>query len=160
MSNEILSKAAQVFADESLGVIEVPITPRNVLHRLLMKIGIKPRSLNYQMRKISVGNRYRIASRAVKLPAGIIQPGNVVKSFMEASAVFTDDLIYITAVALQNDRHEPSPQLLDALRWMDDEKCADILDLVLSKMDIQAFMKSIALVVGTENLTEKDPETT
>lgn len=153
---DILSRAAKSFADESLQKVILPVEPKTRLGRILTNLGLRKRKeLVYHLRKIKVGNRKRIAARAVKLPSDIFSSSNIIRSFFHAGNDFTDDLIYITAVALQNDRHEPSEELLDALRWLDDDDFFTILDKSLSTLNIQAFMSSIALIVGVEDLKEK-----
>ncbi len=145
---EIKAKASQVFVDEPQ-VIDIPIEPKNWFEKLLIKYKIKKGFVSYPVRKILYGNRKRIAARAVNLPDDIFNIENIREALFKASVEMNDDLLYIVAVAVQNDRHEPSETLLDLLRWVDDSVFADIMDKSLSMIDLQSFMKSIVLIKGT-----------
>lgn len=151
---EVLSKAAETFVNTPK-VIEIPIEPKNKLDKVLMNWGLKSKVVKYPIRKILVGNRFRIASKAVKMPLDIFKSKDVIQTVMDASFEINDDLIYVCAVAIQNNRHEPSKTLLNQLRWVNDSVFADILDQSLSMIDVQSFIKSIVLVKGTDILTER-----
>lgn len=148
---EILSKAANSFINNPKE-IKIPIEPKNWIERLLIKKGYKKAFAVYPVRKILNGNRFRIASRAVKFPEDILKGKDLHKMIFESTIAINDDLIYIAAVAVQNDRNEPSKTLLDQLKWVDDSVFADILDKSLSMIDLPAFIRSIVLIQGTENL--------
>lgn len=152
--DQIKAKASKIFADEPK-TIDIPIEPRNWIEKLLIKYKIKKGFVSYPIRKILYGNRERIASRAVNFPDDIITSGNVLEALFKASLEINDDLLYIAAVAVQNDRYEPSKALLDQLKWVDDSVFADILDKSLSMFDLQSFMKSIVLIKGTVLTSEK-----
>lgn len=157
--NEILSKAAETFTDKAK-IIKVPIEPKNRIEKLMIKMGWKKGYIEYPVRKILYGNRIRIAAKAVRLPVDVFKGKNLIEALMESSLAYNEDLIYIAAVAIQNDRHEPSKTLLDQLRWVDDSVFAEILDKSLNMFDVQSFMKSIALIKGTETILKRDPEIT
>lgn len=148
--NEILKTAAEAFTEKPSLEIEVKIEPENRWHKLLMLLRIKPKTIKYELRPTLVGNRVRIASRAVLFPKDTFKSVNVMKELWALSKERNEDLIYIAAVALQNDRNEPSEFLLEELRWVDDKVLFGILDKALSQIDLQSFMKSTILIVGTE----------
>lgn len=153
--HEILSRAAEIVTDKS-EVVEIPIEPKNRLDRLLMRLGLRKASRTFHLRKILVGNRYRIAAKAVKLPESLFKDNNIVRLLFEGTYALNDDLLYIAAVTLQNDRYEPSHELIDMLRWVDDSVLFDILDKGLNMVDVQSFMNSIVLIKGTQVTLTKE----
>ncbi len=152
----IYAKVASTFSDVSEEV-KIPVEPKSSLDRLLVKFGLKKkRHLTYRLRKIRVANRVKIAGRALKLPKGIFSGKIVLYDLYKTSVDFSDDLVYIAAVCLQNDRNEPTQELLDALGNLEDGELADILDKGLSMIDFPSFLKSIVLIAGTEDLTPEN----
>lgn len=154
--NEIYKKAAESFTEKPTLEVEVNIEPENRWHKLLMLLRIKPKTIKYTLRPTLVGNRVRIASRALLFPKEAFKSGNVLNELWELSIDNNEDLIYIAAVALQNDRNEPSEFLLKELKWVDDKVLFGILDKSLSQIDLQSFMKSTILIVGTEMMKPKN----
>lgn len=136
--------------------VRIPVLPKSKWHKILQKLGFAKKELVYNMRKIRVGNRERIASRALNLPEEINNGEAMIKRVLQLSKDNNKDLIYCAAVALQNDRFEPRKELLDALQWVDDELLSSIIDRGLSEIDIQNFMRPIILIVGTQSLTKTE----
>lgn len=151
---EVLIKAAESFTDKPK-FIDIPIEPKNRLEKLLIKWKIKKGYLRYPVRKMLVGNREIIAAMALKFPTDTLSSDNILRDVFKASVTVSEDLRYIVAVAVQNDRHEPSETLLDQLKWVDDSVFAEILEKSISTADLQAFINSIVLVIGTKAPKEK-----
>lgn len=154
---EITAKKKEIEAFLDAGnVVNISIEPKNRWERILQYLGLKPKSLIYKLRKIRVGNRERIAARGFDFPTEVNNGTYIVKRVLELTKDLSEDLRYCAAVALQNDRFEPKPELLDALRWVDDETLFQILDASLSQLDISNFLNSIVLITGTQSLTKAE----
>lgn len=154
---EIKAKKEQIEAFLDTGkVISIPVEPKNRWEKIMQRIGIKAKCLNYTLRKIKVGNRERIAARGFDFPTEVNNGTYIVKRVLELTKDLSEDLRYCAAVALQNDRFEPKQKLLDALRWVDDEALFQILDASLSQLDISNFLNSIVLITGTQSLTKAE----
>ncbi|WP_256013108.1 hypothetical protein [Desertivirga xinjiangensis] len=151
----VLSNASGILTDSASDRLEFTIEPKTFLDKLLVKLRLKKKQImSYELRPILVGNRYKIACKALNIPSSILESG-IMTAIMKGSHDHTDDFIYIAAVAIQNDRNEPSKELLEELRWVDDKTLAVLLDKALSTIDVQAFMKSIILILGAEILSQK-----
>lgn len=148
---EIKAEAVKAFLDVG-NTVEIHILPKNKWESVLQRIGLKKKVLTYTLKKIKVGNRERIGIVSDLLPQEIYDETYIVKRVLELSKSHTRDLIYCAAVALQNDVKEPSRELLEALRWVDDEFLTNILEVSISNIDVSNFLKSIILVVGTKSL--------
>lgn len=148
---EIKADAVKAFLDIG-NTVEIPILPKNKWESVLQRIGLKKKVLTYTLKKIKVGNRERIGIVSDLLPQEIYDETYIVKRVLELSKNHTRDLIYCAAVALQNDINEPSRELLEALRWVDDEFLTNILEVSISNLDVSNFLKSIILVVRTKSL--------
>lgn len=132
--------------------ISIPILPNNKWHSFLQRIGIAKKNLKYTLRKIKVGNRERIGLSGLNISDDLNDGTPLIVKILELSAKNTQDLIYCAAVALQNDKNEPSKELIEALKWVDDEFLANILEMSISEIDIENFLKSIVLIKGTKSL--------
>jgi len=133
--------------------VDIPLEPKNYIDRLLIKWKIKNQVVRYPLRTILQSNRVRIAEKAVKLPKDFFKDNEgLFAAALDNSLIINDDLIYIVAVAIQNNRNEPSKKLLNRLKWLDDTTFYTVFDEALSMLDLQSFLKCIALIIGTEPL--------
>ncbi|WGQ15573.1 hypothetical protein [Sphingobacterium faecium] len=148
---EIKAEAIKAFLDIG-NTVEVPILPKNKWEAILQRIGVKKKVLSYTLKKIKVGNRERIGIVSDLLPEELYDDTYIVKRVLDLSKNHTRDLIYCAAVALQNNTNEPDEELLEALRWVDDEFLTNILEVSISNIDVTNFLKSIILIVGTKSL--------
>lgn len=153
---EIFQKAAELFTDKPTEIEIIP-EPKNLLHKILMKLRIKPKSIKYKVKPLLSGNRARIISRAVKFPESPFEKG-VLNGLYKLSEDHNEDLLYIAAVAIQNDREEPSAFLIEELRWVEDKVLFRIIDHALGQGDLNHFMKSTILIMGTETMTTMGPK--
>lgn len=135
--------------------VDIPLIPKNIIDRLLIRCKIKKKVARYALRPMLVGTRVRIAQRARSIPE-INLGNNNTDAFMKASVSTKNDLGYIAAVAIQNNRNKPSKILLDRLRHIDDDLFFQILEKSMSTMQVESFMKSIALIKGTEFILKKE----
>jgi len=154
---EILSKAAEAVIGKHSGIeINFDVEPKNLLDKVLLRLKLrKPKTLNYQLKPLLVGNRLRIAAKAVNFPKSF-DFTHWMQLIYDTSLRYNEDLIYITAVCIQNDRYEPSQVLLRELKWLNDSEFRRILDLALSQLDMQSFIQSIILISGADVLSAKE----
>ena len=136
--------------------VTIPILSKNKCHSFLQRIGIARKALRYTLKKIKVGNRERIGLSGLNITDDLNDGTPLIAKILELSAKNTQDLVYCAAVALQNDNKEPSKKLLEALKWVDDEFLANILEMSISEIDIQNFLKSIVLIKGTKSLMKTE----
>lgn len=148
---EIKKKAIETFIDKSEEII-IPILPKNWFHKILQKVGLKKKELIFTLRKMRNGNRERISPKLFDFPEFDRDDTYILKKVFQLTVEQQDNLNYFVAVALQNDRNEPSKELLDAVKWIDDEQFAYILEKSIGSIDIENFLKSIILIAGTAKL--------
>lgn len=152
---EVYKQEKRTFLDSG-ETVEIAVMPSNWFEKILQRIGLKPKFLAYTLRKIRVGNRERIGLRLYDFPDNVMDGSHLLKKVFEISKNNNADLIYCAAVCLQNDKNEPSKQLLDALKWIDEEQLFYILDKGLSHIDIENFLKSIVLISGAKSLMQTE----
>lgn len=152
---EIKKKAIKSYIDAS-EMISIPVLPRNKFHAFLQNIGISKKVLTYKLRKMRVGNRERIAIRLFDFPDTVYDDTYVLKRAFTLTKNHHKDMVYCVAVALQNDRNEPSKELLEALNWIDEELFSYVLDKSLSSIDLPNFFKSIVDLTGTASLIKAE----
>jgi len=148
---EIKKKAIETFIDKSEEII-IPLLPKNWFHKILQKVGIKKKELIFTLRKMRTGNRERIAPKLYEFPEFVRDETYILKRVFELTVDQQKSLNYVVAVALQNDRNEPTKELLDAVKWLDDEQFSYILEKSIGSIDIENFLKSIILISGTAKL--------
>lgn len=148
---DIKKKAIETLIDKEEEII-IPILPKNGFHKLLQKIGLKKKELVFCLRKMLNGNRKRISTRIFDFPVFENNDTYILKRVFQLTVEHQDDLNYVVAVALQNDRNEPSKELLDAVQWLDDERFAYILEKSISTINIENFYRSIILISGAAKL--------
>ncbi|KKO91736.1 hypothetical protein AAW12_08725 [Sphingobacterium sp. Ag1] len=148
---EIKKKAIETFIDKSEEII-IPLLPKNWFHKILQKVGLKKKELIFTLRKMRTGNRERIAPKLYEFPEFVRDETYILKRVFELTVDQQASLNYVVAVALQNDRNEPTMELLDAVKWLDDEQFSYILEKSIGSIDIENFLKSIILISGTAKL--------
>lgn len=153
---DILKMVGETVAQSSKPVV-FKIKPKNRLHRYFMKKGLMKSELIFDIQQITVGNRWRFSSKAIKLPKDTFENGklNLLKAW-EAVHNHTDDFLYIAAVCIQNDDREPSKSLIKNLRRLPEGKFLELLELSLNKSGVINFMKSIVLIIGESVLNVQD----
>jgi hypothetical protein len=148
---EIKKKAIETFIDKSEEII-IPLLPKNWFHKILQKVGLKKKELIFTLRKMRTGNRERVAPKLYEFPEFVRDETYILKRVFELTVDQQTSLNYVVAVALQNDRNEPTKELLDAVKWLDDEQFSYILEKSIGSIDIENFLKSIILISGTAKL--------
>ncbi|MCS4164467.1 hypothetical protein [Sphingobacterium sp. BIGb0116] len=151
----IKKSAIKTFLDEH-ETIQIPVLPKNRFDAFLQRVGIKKKLLKYNLRKLRVGNRERIAVRLFDFPDQIMNNTVLIKRVFELTKERHQDMIYCAAVALQNDRNEPSKELIDAINWVSEETFQYIFEKALGQLDIENFLKSIVMLTGTASLIKAE----
>ncbi len=144
-------KAIETLIDKPNEIV-IPVLPKNWFEKLLQRIGLKKKCLVFQLKKIRNGNKERIAPRLYDFPEFIQDDTYILKRLFQLTIEQQSNLNYCVAVALQNDRNEPSKELLEAVKWLDDEQFAIILEKSIGSIDVENFFKSIILVSGAAKL--------
>lgn len=155
--NNILAQVGKTVIQQPK-TIEVEIRPKNRLQKLLMKKGFLKSKRVFTIYPISVGNRFRISPIALKIPERLFSKQVEEGELWKAIKDYTEDLIYVVAVCIENRRKEPSKALLNFLLSIDDEKFYELLDASLSMAGVPNFTKSIILIRGQNVITAKDAD--
>lgn len=144
-------KAIETLIDKPNEIV-IPVLPKNWFEKLLQRIGLKKKCLVFQLKKIRNGNKERISPKLYDFPEFIQDDTYILKRLFQLTIEQQANLNYCVAVALQNDRNEPSKELLEAVKWLDDEQFAIILEKSIGSIDVENFFKSIILVSGAAKL--------
>lgn len=151
-------KVGEVYTEKSK-TVTIELRPLNWTESLLMKIGLMKRQRVFEIYPILVGNRKRISTNAsFVLPENLFIDGELdLEKAWKVINERSDDLVYIVATCIQNNRKEPSKHLIKFLTWIDDQQFYNILDKSLSLAGIESFMRSIILIKGSNvlNVQEK-----
>jgi hypothetical protein len=157
--NNILAEVGKAIIQEPK-TVEIDIKPTTWLQKLLMKKGFLKSKKVFTIDQISVGNRLRVSTRALKIPDGLFSKfdqGEVHGAIKD----YTDDLIYVVAACIENKEKEPSKALMRFLRWeTTDAKFYELLDASLSMLNVPNFTKSIILIRGSNVISAKDADVT
>lgn len=137
----------------------VDVKPKGKLHSWLIKRKLSPSRHYFEIRPQRVVNIYRMAGRAVSLDVAGIMDSVVKDSVGTINKIMSshgEDIFYIVACAIQNDHREPTEKLLDIVR--NDFEMQDIftvMNIAVGMYNVQAFLNSIALMVGVDALNLK-----
>lgn len=156
--NEILAKAADTFIDVPK-TVEVMIFPHNRRESLLQRMGLMAKRKVFTIRPVLAGNMVRISGKAVNLPKELwVSEDDSFTDVLGGLAVkHMDDMIYVIAVAIQNDRHEPDKSLLNFIRYRFSAKnMYEVVGTITEQMNQKDFLKSISLIKGMNILRLKE----
>jgi len=153
---EILQSIAETLIDKpgyelTVSIKEpTPIPKRKMWDKLFRRTVIEQElERTFVINPCVVGNMYRIAGRAVKLPGAILE-GTQAQSLLPVIHDHLDDLIYIVAAGIQNSKREPDPALIEFIK--DNFEAEDLYNTllpILENLGMQSFLNSIALAKGT-----------
>lgn len=153
--NKIISGAVDALVEKKIFsiVIDVknPVEP-SFFDRVLKRKAVIEHEREFTIRPLTVGNMKRIAGRAALLPADLLE-GTITGAIMPLIESHMDDIVYILGVGIQNDRNEPSKDLIAFI--LDNFDAQDIYDTLLPVLEntgMQSFFNSIALAKGTVNI--------
>lgn len=152
---DIFSGIAALITDKPKYEFTIPIAHPKASSRYVLdwikRVPVQPveTERHFVIHPCKVGNMYRIAGAAVGLPAEI-RSGGLVETMLPVLNEHLGTIVYIIAAAIQNDRNEPSRDLIEFI-----EDNFDNIDLFrafnnsMDGMELQSFMNSIVLARGT-----------
>ena len=153
---EILQVVTETLIDKPAYTVTVPIKePKPAPKRSLIDwLFRRPKFIqeierSFVINPCVVGNMYRIAGRAVKLPDSILN-GSLSESMIPVIHQHLDDMVYIVAAGIQNTKREPDAELIEFIK--DNFEAEDLYDTllpILENLGMQSFLNSIALAKGT-----------
>lgn len=162
---EILSGVADAFTDKKLGDITIrvaeliePTQPEYTwwdwMRRKPKPAPVLPElQRTFTIYRPRVGNMYRIAGRAVLLPQEI-RSGEIRAVGLELMNAHLKDIVYIVASGIQNNRHEPTTELITFIEDnFDNTDLLGALIMIIDTDEIQSFFSSIDLVRDVTILT-------
>ncbi len=146
--------------------IEITILPKNRLHAWLQRKRILPVKKTYEIRPIVLGNLLRISSLLLSIDPKFLKGGNgLLDTGHQLASYHTDTLIQVLAIAIQNNRAEPSGSLMSLIKYnLSPREMHQLLGIVLEQMDLTNFITSIISIRGlnvletSETLKEVSPE--
>jgi hypothetical protein len=149
---ETLSKAADATVQEPV-VIEVDINPQGFLHRLLQKWKWLPRKRKFVIEPIKMGSLIRISKLMLSIDMSVFDMRNLLESNYKAIDKHASTMARIVAVAIQNNKHQPSEKLVEfVLNNFTSHELRMVASMVLKQMDVTSFMSSIISIKGTNVL--------
>ncbi|NII81750.1 MULTISPECIES: hypothetical protein [unclassified Pedobacter] len=153
---DILQNITDTLIEKSVYTLKVPIKhpmpvpKRAIIDKILRKPIVVPETVReFNITPCIVGNMYRIAGRAVKLPGEILE-GSMAGSLLPIINEHLSDLVYIVAAGIQNTKFEPEPDLIEFIE--DNFEAEDLYQAllpILENLGMQSFLNSIALAKGT-----------
>ncbi|WP_443945605.1 hypothetical protein ACJVDH_00405 [Pedobacter sp. AW1-32] len=154
--NEILHAITETITDKPVYTTTVsikrpvPIPKRSIWDRLRKKPIIKQETeRTFTINPCVVGNMYRIAGKAIDLPDEVFQ-GTISEVVLPLIYKHINDIVYIIAAGIQNDRDEPDQELINFIKDnFESQDLFDALQPVLENIGMQSFLNTIALAKGS-----------
>lgn len=148
-SSDTLSNVADTVIEKAY-TFEIIIVPQNKFHAWLQKVGMIPKKKVYSIRPIVAGNLYRISKLLLSIDYDVLKAkAGYVDMFHRMVVNHSETLWEICAIAIQNNRSEPSAKLIRLIRDnLTSKEMFQLLAYVLDKMDSQNFISSIILIRG------------
>lgn len=149
---ETLSRTGDILTEKPI-FVTVNLRPKNKIDKFLMHIRLKSNNRVFELRPIVVGNMIRIASKVIEIPEDIIDQ-QMLEVLMNGTHEHMDKLIYIVACGIQNNRKEPSTELIEFIKYeFTSTDVAKVIDNILMQMNAKDFIKSIVLIRGLNVLS-------
>lgn len=151
-------KASETMTEKPSSLV-IDVKPKNKFHAWLIKGKLSPSKRYFEIRPQRVVNIYRMAGRAVSFDVSGIMD-NIVKdnvgTINDVMARHGEDIFYIVACAIQNDHREPTEKMLDIVRnEFEMQDIFYVMNIAVGNYNVQAFLNSIALIVGVDALNLK-----
>lgn len=139
----------------------VPVKKISFFERLKGKKQAQPETeRKFVLRPLTVGNIYRIAPKILELPDDI-DGDNLFLETLNLVLNHFESLVYIVAVGLQNDKHEPLEELMQFIADEFESKDFHICyHYIRDQINVVDFMQSIILIKGANVLTVKEQNAT
>jgi len=146
--SNVLSKVADATLQQPV-LIEVDIIPINIVHRYLQRWKLLPCKRRFTIRPICFGSLIRISRLILSIDVSVFDLKNLLDSNYKAIEQHAGTMAEVVAVAIQNDRHEPSRHLVNfILRNFTAQEMQKVMAIVLQQMNVTSFMTSIISMRG------------
>lgn len=160
--NKVLSGVVDTLLEKEISRISVPhmaIARRSIIDKLLFR---RRKTIEvvkeFIIRPIKVCNWSRVAGVAVLLPNELID-GTFAEGVLPlmADELVKDRMVYLVASAIQNDLHEPSPDLIAFINdHFDAKTMSDAVTASLDAMGMPDFLNTITLAKGSINFLKAE----
>lgn len=159
-NTNILQQVADVITEKP-DTLTYQVTPRNWLHKKLMAANWMPKQKKYQLTHFKVGNMYRVSKALLKVPSSFLLFGSDthVKELHTLVANHIDDIAYVVAVAITNNKNEPPQSLIDEIKWQFDvDQLLGFCTYLAKRGDVSSFLNSIVSIRGLDILSQTSPK--
>lgn len=148
--NKLLQEVVDIATDKTKE-FKIEIPKRNWFHGLQQKLGFAEKERTYILRRLRVNNSMKMSALAQKIPDELVV-GDFIKFAIDNCHLYGDILIESCAIAIQNDRKEPSKELLDVVRYdFEWSTIQEILDWAWPQV-ATSFFNTIVSVKGTTEI--------
>jgi hypothetical protein len=158
MSKETISlqNASQAVTQEAI-LIEVDISPRNKIHRLLQTVKICPVKRTLSISPITLGSLARISKLLLSMDLSSLNKDVLTGNYLIASE-HSGTIARIIALAIWNRKAMPPKSLERFIEFQfSPEALISVMSTVLKQMDVKSFMTAIVSIRGL-NVMDPSPE--
>lgn len=151
--NEILSRVADLTLGRKIKDLVIPVRSYSKWERFFNWITRNKKKYKvFELYPSVTGNMIRIADRAMRLPDELVGQ-SLYEIAIPLISKHGEDVIYIVAAGIQNNKHEPAKELLAFVRDnFTGELLYDALYPILEGAAMQAFTSSTILIKGTDTI--------
>ncbi|RYF26555.1 MAG: hypothetical protein EOO42_01250 [Flavobacteriales bacterium] len=145
--NKIISAAIDTLTGKLLFTLKIPVRwkPKRKWWQLFKNKNDETVRV-YEIWPCVVANQFRIAGKALTLPAEIFDDANLLFPIFEQHQ---KTMVYIIASAIQNNHLEPDKKLIEFLtNNLPGEDIFNVLQASLQSVNMQSFFDSIVLMNG------------
>lgn len=157
MQNEdkIISASVDTFLEKAKYTLTVPLlTPKRTLWDWIRRKPVETER-SFTIYPCKAANMARIARAALTMPTEI-QGDTKAEAYLPLIDTCMDTVLYVVAAGIQNNQHEPDPQLIEFLR----NNC-DAIDLlhaayyVMENVNMESFSNTTVLIRGAISIIKK-----
>jgi len=125
---------------------------------ILRRRGILPKSKKFVIRPLVMGTLIRVSKIMVDMKfTEKVSSENFTTQGMEMMAGHTNELIDIIALAIENRESRPNKRLTKLIRKnATPQEIVELINVVVSQMDVGNFMKSIISIKGVSLLQKEE----
>jgi hypothetical protein len=153
---QTMSLAADTVITRSIS-FEIIIVPKSKLHRWMQRNGLAPKKKQYIIAPIVLGNLVRISRLLLSIDWEGLQEKNLLDKSYRMASQHMETLAAICAIAIANNRNEPSGWLMNTIRDnLSSREMMTLVSLVLRQMDLTSFIASIISMKGLNVLESEE----
>ena len=155
-TQDILSRVADAVNEKAVS-FQISIIAQNRLQKWFQQLGWMPMKKEFLIRPIVLGNLIRISKLLLTINPQAITGKNFLDIGHKMIADHADTMAIIIAIAIQNNRHEPSAKLVAIIKNnLSSRELYELLAYVLDKMDLKNFISSIISIRGLNVLDDAE----